>query len=72
MSDVRIIMEYYRLEGGIRGHHVYKSAWTPVLGQVLDVQAESADGHDRYAVSTQENGSVVGHVPRKYSKVVVM
>ena len=38
-----MILEDYRLEGEIRGHHVYKSAWTPVLGR-LDVQVESANG----------------------------
>ena len=35
-----------------RGHHVYKSTWTPLLGQTLDVQAESGNRHDRYTVST--------------------
>ena len=25
----------------LRGHHVYKTAWTPVIGQMVDVQAES-------------------------------
>ena len=38
-------IEDYTLEGKIRGHHVYK---TPVIGQILDVQAESSNGHDRY------------------------
>ena len=39
-SDVRITMDY-RLDKEIQGYYVYKSVWTPVLGQVLDVQAES-------------------------------
>ena len=33
-------MEDYTVEE-LRGHHVYKTAWTPVIGQMLDVQAES-------------------------------
>ena len=62
-------MEDYTLEGEIRGHHVYKATWTPVIGQILDVQAESANRHDRYAVFTLHNGSVVGHLSREYSKL---
>ena len=36
-------MEDHNVEGEIRGHHVYKTAWTPVIGQMLDVLAESAE-----------------------------
>ena len=54
-----ITLEGYRLEGEIQGHHVYKCVRTPVLGQVLDVQAESTDRRDRYAVSILQSGSVV-------------
>ena len=34
-------MEDYTVKEEIRGHHVYKTTWTPVIGQMLDVQAES-------------------------------
>ena len=32
----------YTLEGNIHGHHVYKSAWTPVIGEILDVQLKTS------------------------------
>ena len=49
-----------------------KTAWTPVIGQMLDVQTKSANGHDRYAVPILHNGSVVGHLPREYSVSMVL
>ena len=43
-EGLRAGMEDHNVEGEIRGHHVYKTAWTPVIGQMLDVQAaESAE-----------------------------
>ena len=36
------MIEDYTLEGEIRRHHVYKTSWTPVIGQILDVQTESS------------------------------
>ena len=41
-------MEDYTVEGEIRGYHVYKTAWTPVIGHMLDVQAESAASPRRH------------------------
>ena len=28
-------MEEFQLESCVRGHHIYKSTWTPLLGEVL-------------------------------------
>ena len=33
-------MEFYMLESTVRGHHVYKVTWTPMVEQVLHVQSE--------------------------------
>ena len=30
----------------VRGHHVYKSVWTPYIGEVLPVQEELGNEHD--------------------------
>ena len=42
----------------IRGHHVYKSVWTPM------VAAEDDNEHDRYTIAVMKDGYVVGHIPR--------
>ena len=31
----------------VRGHHVYKSVWTPVSGEELAVAPEANNSHDR-------------------------
>ena len=48
----------------IRGHHVYKIVWSPVLGEVLETRPESGNEHDRYAIGIVECGEIVGHVPQ--------
>lgn len=53
----------------VRGHHVYKSIWTPVLGEELLVEQEHGNEHDRYAVSVKKNDMIVGHLPRSLSRV---
>lgn len=51
----------------IRGHHVYKSVWTPTLGEELECRREGDNNFDGYAVAVLRRGVVVGHIPRKIS-----
>ena len=53
----------------IRGHHVYKRIWTPVIGEVLDAERERNNSSDKHAVAVTRNGSIVGHVPREMSRI---
>lgn len=55
--------------------HVYKSIWTPFLGEVLQAEMEEGNEEDRYAVAILKNvailkdgGVVVGHAPRSFSR----
>ena len=44
----------------VRGHHVYKSVWTPYIGEVLPVQEELGNEHDsRQAQAYQESCEAV-------------
>ena len=54
----------------IRGHHVYKTIWTPYIGETLLAQKDPTNSHDRRAVAivTPER-AVVGHVPREIAKL---
>ena len=39
----------------IRGHHIYKSVWTPTLGEKLNCREDDrkeAKQHDEYAIGT--------------------
>ena len=41
MAGVAANEESFMLENSICGHYVYKRVWTPVNGQLLQVQAET-------------------------------
>ena len=58
-----------RIEGVIRGHHVYKRIWTPRLGEQLTLAPESDNDHDRRAVAVLKGSTVVGHVPQSLSRI---
>ena len=55
-------------ESVIRGHHVYKDIWIPVIGQQLCVLSEHNNPHHKRAVAVYKDGVIVGHVPRELSK----
>ena len=59
----------FRIESTVRGHHVYKAAWSPYIGEELPVQREVSNIHDDFAVAVLKNGNTVGHVPREISRV---
>ena len=61
--------EYLCLESCVRGHHIYKRTWTPLIGEKLRTK-EDANCHDRFAVAVfKADESTVGHIPREVSKV---
>ena len=54
-----------------RGHHtciIYKSIWTPFIGEELVVEAEESNEH---AVAVMKDSCVVGHVLRCSLMVLV-
>ena len=62
-KSTRGLTEASRSHGRVstRGHHIYKSTSTPLLGEVLECNIESGNVHDRYAVAVQRRKTVVGH-----------
>ena len=55
----------FRIESTVRGHHVYKSLWTPVMGEELNVQIEDSNIFDEFAVAVFKDGIIVGHITRE-------
>ena len=57
----------------IRGHHVYKSVWSPVIDQVLeckrDTRAEAQDRYSVYLISNQKE-TLAGHIPIELSRLL--
>ena len=60
----------YCFESVVRGHHIYKTIWTPSLGEILMVFPEPLNDHDRHAVCVKKDDVIVGHVPREQAKTM--
>ena len=55
------------LGSDVRGFHVYRAAWTPVLGEELTAEREPGNSEDPFAL--KRGGETVGHVLREISKI---
>ena len=62
-------MEEFTIDSVVRGHHVYKSIWTPRVGEVLPTEVEDDNDEDVYAIAVLRGSVVVGHVPRTFSRI---
>ena len=62
-------MEEYGQDWCIRGYHVYREIWEAATGEVLVCEREPRNARDRYAVAVKKDGCVIGHLPRKVSRV---
>ena len=56
----------------VTGHHVYKVVWTPIVEQVLHLEAEDGNQRDKYTVAVMKNYQIIGHVPRCISPSFVL
>lgn len=61
-------VEEFSFDSVVRGHHVYKAVWTPVMGELLPAEVDDGNPEDQYAVAVSKEGIVVGHVPRELSR----
>ena len=59
---------HFILESVVRGHHVYKEVWTPLVGEELDLEREHGNSYDHCATTVKKGAVVVGRVPRELSK----
>ena len=68
MADIESAEKYN--DTCVRGFHVYKDVWRPVIGEELRCQREEDNPRDPYAVTVTKSCTgvvgveVVGHVPR--------
>lgn len=63
--------ESYVLESVLLGYHTCKVEWTPISGKMLQVHCEDGNTYNRYIIATSRDGSVVGHLPIKYARVLL-
>ena len=57
----------YKNESVVRGHHICKTSWTPVIGEELPIEGEEDNQQDEHVVAVMKNGAVVGHVTHSIS-----
>ena len=53
----------------VRDYHVYKEVWAAAVGEVLICEREPDNASDRYAVAVKREGTIVGHLSRKVTRV---
>ena len=46
---------------------MYKDIWTPMTGEILEVQREPENEHNHRAVCLLKSDMIVGQVPREFS-----
>ena len=56
----------------VRGYHVYDEIWEAAVGEMLVCVREPRNAHDRYAVAVEKDGTVIGHLPKKVSRVCAL
>jgi len=54
------------LESVIRGHHIYKQIWRPLVGEILTLERKEGNNHDKFAVSLLKDATVFWHVPQTF------
>ena len=70
LACLEMANERFFVDSVVRGFHVYKDVWNPVVGETLICEKEFGNLHDPYAVSVvRGSGIIVGHVPRKISSL---
>lgn len=71
MAGASVSTSYYKLDIMVRGHHVYKIIWTPLLGETLKKGGnwEDDNDYDEYVVAiTRRENLSENHVPREISR----
>ena len=63
------IMTCLEFQSCIRGFHVYKSIWTPFIGETLSCSRETSNLHDPFAVKVLKTDEIVGHLPKRISSM---
>ena len=56
-------------ESSIQGYHVYKSIWSPEIGETLSTKKEHNNPRDRFAVAVMKDKLIVGYIPKEILKI---
>ena len=62
-------METFAFASAVRGYHVYKDVWKPLIGKKLVAKREFNNPMDKHAVKVVKDNETVGHLPREFSRI---
>lgn len=48
---------------------MYQAIWVATVGEELTCQREPTNAHDRYAVAVIKDDAIIGHLPKKISRM---
>ena len=63
-------METFTFVSAVRGYHVYQDIFTPSIGEKLVAKQEFNNTMGKHAVKVVKGDETVGHLPRKFSRIV--
>ena len=74
IMPINFLMVYkIKFHAAIRGHHLYKNAWTPKMGEHLSIKKdtrEEAMNYDVHALRVFNDENLVGHIPIEISSIL--
>ena len=50
-------------------YHIHQEVWAAAVGKELVCEREMDNSYDLYAVAVKRMGNIIGHLPRKLSKL---
>ena len=69
-----IVTRNFEMVSYVKGYHVYKTLWNPLIGEFLSCEREPDNSMDKYAVCVKKEIKIVGHLPLgksgKFAKII--
>ena len=63
-NEIKVIVtRNFEMVSYVKGYHVYKTLWNPLIGEFLLREREPDNPIDKYAVCVKKENKIVGHLP---------
>ena len=74
-NEIKVIVtRNFEMVSCVKGYHVYKTLWNPLIGEFLSCDREPENPMDKYALCVKKENKIVGHLPlgksRKFAKTI--
>ena len=63
-NEIKVIVtRNFEMVSYVKGYHVYKTLWNPLIGEFLSCERGPDNPMDKYAVCVKKENKIVGHLP---------